>query len=141
MSDPQSNLPDSADSADTGDNGSALSLNVSIDTLHYQANDIAELRKLSEQDPELARDVVRQRDKMDRREHVSYRIGLIVTCLLALALILGGAYIIVRIGWWQAIVFIAVMLGGGHLLRVILKGEWSETTWFGGLLSGRRTER
>lgn len=138
MDETKRNLPDPAQVDSSGEKTQrGAALNITIDTLHYQGNDIAELRKLAAQDPELARAVVAGRDKADRREHVSARLGMVLAGMLAIAAISGGVFIIVAIGWFQALVFVSVLLGGGHLLRVLLKGEWSETSWFGSILTGR----
>lgn len=71
----------------------------------------------------------------------SFRLGLIVTAVLAAVILGGTAYIVVNVGWWQTIAFIFGMLGVSHLLRVILTGEWSDTSWLGRLLSGRNQDR
>lgn len=63
----------------------------------------------------------------------SFRLGLVVTAVLAVAILAGTVYIVVNVGVFQTIAFIAAMLGTAFLLRVILTGEWSDTSWFGRL--------
>lgn len=108
-----------------------------IDSLHYHPNDMSELRRINDTNPELAAAIVSANLEATRREDGSFRLGLIVTALLAAVILGGTAYIVVNVGWWQTIAFIFGMLGVSHLLRVILTGEWSDTSWLGRLLTGK----
>lgn len=101
-----------------------------VENLHYHTNDIAELRRLAEVDPGLAREVLAANRDAMRRMDGSFRLGIVVTASLASLLVVGTVYVIVNIGWWQAVIFTAAVLGISHLLRVILTGEWSDTSWF-----------
>lgn len=74
------------------------------------------------------------KDGMDRRENNSFRIGVIATTAVALALIVGTCWIVIKLGWWQSFIFIFCMLAAGHFLRVVLTGEWSDTSWIGKLV-------
>lgn len=101
-----------------------------IENLHYHATDMSELRRIAEADPVLAHKIVDNAADENRMIAGSYRLGLIVTAILAAVVLAGAAYIIVNIGWWQTIVFVLAMLGVSHVLRVVLTGEWSDTSWF-----------
>ncbi|MYG28459.1 MAG: hypothetical protein F4213_20990 [Boseongicola sp. SB0677_bin_26] len=46
----------------------------------------------------------------------------------------GFVLIVVQLGWWQSIAFIFVMLALSHVLRTLMTGEWSDTSWIGQLL-------
>lgn len=106
-----------------------------VGELNYHANDLSELRRLSEVNPELANKIVENQERASIREDRSFRLGLIVATVLALAMVGGGAYVVVGIGWWQTIVFVSVILGASHLLRTVLTGEFADTSWFGRFLS------
>ncbi len=47
----------------------------------------------------------------------------------SIALLIETIFRVVKWGWWQSLLFILIMLGVSHLLRVTLKGEWSDTSW------------
>lgn len=109
--------------------------------MHYHPNDLTELRRLSETNPALAREVVEANREATRLMDKSFRLGMVVTAGLAATILAGTVYIVVNVGVWQTIVFIAAMLGVGHLLRVILTGEWSDTSWFGRFLGGKSEDK
>lgn len=92
------------------------------------------LRRLSDTDPELARAVVKQKSDFDKREHTSFRIALIVTTVLALALLAVMALAILNEGIVKSVILVALILAMGMVLRVILTGKWSETSWVGNIL-------
>ncbi len=108
---------------------------LNINNFHYSANDMTELRKIAEQDPELARLVVTQRDKSDQREHTSERIGLVVASTLGLATLAAIVSLIFYGGIFKLIVGVALIVVLSALVRVVLTGEWSDTSWTGQLLS------
>ena len=49
----------------------------------------------------------------------------------------GTAWTLVSLGWWQSIMFVASLLGISHVLRTVLKGEFSDTSWFGQIMRGK----
>ena len=125
---------DDGTGANAGDGGQHLYVN----TLNYQANDLAELRKLAETSPELASKLLDTQERQGARKENSYRLGLAVAGVITLAIIGGSSYVLVQIGWWQTVVFVLVLLGISHVLRTLLKGEFSDTSWFGQFLSGSK---
>lgn len=116
-----------------GGNGNNI---LQIGQLHYYGNDLAELRKLAEVSPKLAEKVVDQRDREDRRGHASYRFGLLATVGLLLGVVAAFTLIFIFAGVVATLVLIGVLLAIALLIRVILTGEWSDTSWFGKLVSG-----
>ncbi len=70
----------------------------------------------------------------------SFRLGLVTTTALAAVAIIGFVFIVIYVGWWQSLVFLGVLLGVAHLLRVILTGEWSDTSWLAGVLGTRKAD-
>lgn len=106
---------------------------LAIDNLHLHANDIDSLRRLSEQDPDLARIIVDQRDTISRREHSSYRFGVVAAVLFVLGVLVALSYILVKVGIVLSIVLLIVILAIALLVRVILTGEWSDTSIIGKL--------
>lgn len=133
---PPENLPNGPDGNGEGAwDGDFRALRV--DNFHYKANDLTELRRLAETSPELANKVVETRDRMHRRENNSYMLGLIVTSVVAIALICTAGAALIFLGWWQSLLAIGCILAGSHFLRVFLTGEWSETSWFGKLFDAQ----
>lgn len=112
-------------------------LNLNVENLHYHANDLDSLRRLAEVDPALARDYLEKSDRADRRMNNSMTIGMIAAGTVALALIGGATTSVIFLGWWQSIILIGMILGCSHLLRVLLTGKWSETSWFGKFFSNK----
>jgi hypothetical protein len=108
---------------------------LAINHLHYHANDISELRKLAEVDPILAEKVIDQRDKENERIVGSYNLAVIATSVL-LAFILGcGTMLIIFAGLIQTIAAVTLILAAALFMRVVLTGQWSDTSWFGKALS------
>ncbi len=101
---------------------------------------LAELRRLCETSPELAHKIIDNEERQAIREARSEMLGIVIAGVPAVAMIGAGAYVLVRIGWWQAIVLVVVFLGVSHVLRAVLKGEFSDTSWFGRFLSGQGEE-
>jgi hypothetical protein len=102
--------------------------------LHYYASDIDALRRLAEVDPKLARRVVDQRDKESQRENVSYRFGVVGTFFLLALVLLTALTSLIHAGFLATLGMVVVILAAALLIRVVLTGEWSETTWFGGFV-------
>ena len=109
-----------------------------VNTLNYNANDLTELRKLSDSNPELAHKIVDNQDRRNQREANSYRIALMVAGFVALALVAGGSFVLVGLGWIQTISFVLVLLGVSHVINTVLKGEFSDTSWFGAFIRGKQ---
>lgn len=109
---------------------------VVIENLHLQVNDLDALRRLSEQDPELARAVVQQKDNEDRREHASFRFGVITAAVLALGLVFAATYALVELGIALSLLLVFLVMALALLMRVLITGEWSETSWVGALTNG-----
>lgn len=110
---------------------------MNIENFHYSSNDLAELRRLAEVNPDLANKVVESQNEANRLHEVSERFGIGVAGALALAVVAGFVIFVVKLGWWQSIVFVLVLLGLSHVLRTILTGKWSETSWFGAFLKSQ----
>jgi hypothetical protein len=114
-------------------------VNLNIENFHYTANELAELRRIAERNPELADKLVDHKERAEIREDKSFRLGLICASTIAIVLFGGVCYTIVQLGVWQSIVFVAAMLALSHILRSVLTGEWSDTSWFGKMISGNKT--
>lgn len=119
-----------------GGNGNHLYVN----SLNYHANDLTELRKLSAENPALADKIVDNQERREVRKERSYRLGLVVAGFLAVTLVGAGAYVLTSLGWLQTLGFVTILLGVSHVLRVVLTGEFSDTSWFGHLISGKKNQ-
>lgn len=131
------NLPaDSSASQSEDDNGRREGGRfIAIKDFHYHANDIAELRKLAEVDALLADKIVEQRDREHAREKASYNFGMLCTVGLLGMVLLAFTCLLIFTGLLATMVAIGGILAVALLVRVILTGEWSDTTWFGKLLN------
>ncbi|MES5097094.1 hypothetical protein ABUK73_02565 [Agrobacterium sp. BA1120] len=129
------NLPDENDKEhqENGrrDGGRFLAIN----NLHYHANDISELRKLAELDPLLAEKIIEQRDRESARITASYNFGLLCTIILLITLLVAVVSLLIFLGILETMVAIVAILALALLVKVILTGEWSETSWFGKIIS------
>lgn len=127
-------LPDNPGSPSPDEDGRSLQFNIHGD-LHYTPNDIAELRRLANEHPDLAKAVVSGRHDLAVREENTVRLGMVVTASLATVIVLVAGFTFVGLGWWQSICFVAALIGVSHILRTVLKGEFSDTSWFAKFLS------
>jgi len=116
-----------------GENNGNNILNVG--QFHYHGNDLKELRRLAEVSPDLAERVVDSSDKQDERFNVSFRLGIVAALMLVMTAILGIVFLTIYGGILSTISLIAFILAISLLIRVILTGQWSETSWFGKLVS------
>lgn len=128
-----SKLPEKPDGP-SGEEPDGTSKIVQIENLHLHASDIDALRRLSDSDPELARIVVDQKDKFDARHHGSYRFGLAVTVFFVLGVISLLTYALVNLGILLALLLLAALIATALLTRVILTGEWSDTSMIGKII-------
>lgn len=108
---------------------------LSIKDFHYHANDIAELRKLAEVDPDLAAKIIEQRDREHARERASYNFGMLCAVGLLAMVLIAFTCLLIFAGLFSTLAAIAGILAVALLVRVILTGEWSDTSWFGKLLN------
>lgn len=104
---------------------------LNVDELHLHVNDLDALRRLNDSDPELARIVVGHKDKSDAREHASFRFAVAVTSVLVIGILFAGSYIFVNLGVLPSIFLIMFLFLVAVALRVVLTGEWSDTSWIG----------
>lgn len=109
---------------------------LNVDNLHIHGNDIRELTRLAQTDPDLAHKIVDQAADQARLEADSYRLALVVSLILFVAIIIGVAYVVVHSGVLALVCVIATILATAALVRAILTGEWSDTSWIGQLLGG-----
>lgn len=124
------------DGARSESSGPSYELTIQGD-VHYSPNDIAELRKLAESHPDLAKQVVKDRRDFVVLDNNTERLGMVLATVLGVVLIVGASVTLVKLGWWQSIMFVAALLGISHVLRTILKGEFSDTSWFGQIMTSK----
>ncbi len=95
------------------------------------------MKKLADNHPELADKITNDRLKIVLIEHNTERFGIFFASVVAIVLVIAAAFTLVELGWWQSFMFVAILLGVSHVLRTILKGEFSDTSWFGRMLGGK----
>lgn len=59
---------------------------------------------------------------------------MVTASVVAITVVAVAAISLIKLGWWQSLLFVAAILAGSHILRTILTGEWSETSWFGKMI-------
>jgi hypothetical protein len=123
-------LPD-VSKAEPSEEENASSQILNIDNLHYHGNDIRELTKLAKVNPELAEKVIKQRDNANSRHHSSYRFGLGASIALVGGVLASVSYLMVNLGILATFAAVGLILAVALLIRVVLTGNWSDTTWFG----------
>ncbi len=131
MTKPPSRKPDDSDGNPEDKNTQILNVN----ELHHHPSELKELRKLAEVDPALAYRVLDAEEEKDRRFNTSYRFGLVSTAVLLLVTVCAMLFAIVHEGLFSTFLLIGLILSLALLIRVILTGRWSETTWFGKIVS------
>ncbi|WP_128292608.1 MULTISPECIES: hypothetical protein [Afifella] len=104
---------------------------LAIGSLHLHGNDLAELRKIASENPALAEKIVDQRDREDARANASYRFGIVASLILIAMALSSLTFILVWAGLLATIGLALATLAIAVLIRVVLTGEWSETSWFG----------
>lgn len=109
---------------------------VYVDEIHLHVHDLDALKELNESDPDLARQVVDQKDAIDRREHGSYRFGMLLTSIVCVVGIIYAADLIKNSGMISGAIFVLLILSLALLGRVIITGNWSKTSWVGKILDG-----
>lgn len=108
---------------------------LAINNLHYHANEISELRRLAETNPGLAEKIIDQRDRSEARVAASYNFGVGATVVLLTVLLTAAVITLAFGGVIELLILVAVILAGSFLVRVVLTGEWSDTSWFGKLVT------
>ena len=121
---------ESADDDSRGGNSNHLH----IGHFHYTANDLAELRRTAETNPKLAAQIAENADRRDKRRHASERLGIIASVAILIFSMASIVAIIWTAGFWTTLFAVALILAVALLIRVILTGEWSDTSWFGKLI-------
>lgn len=109
---------------------------LNIDSLHLHSNEIDSLNRLAKTDPDLARIVVDQKDRFDKRGHASFRFGVISASLLLLGVLVASSYVLVKMGIILSLILIAFIIAAAVLIRVLLTGEWSDTSAIGSIING-----
>lgn len=117
-------------SSQSGEGPNNYTLNV--EHLHYHADELEALAKLAASSPEVASRFIEAQDRAAQREHATYRFSIIVTSLLVVAVLTIITVFTIQVGVAVAALCIFIVLAIAFLLRVILTGEWSETSWVGG---------
>lgn len=108
---------------------------LAINHLHYHANELSELRKLAEVDISLAEKVIEQRESESRRVTGSYNFGLVCTVVLLGMVLFSIVGLLIVLGVIETLVAIVAIFALALLVRVILTGEWSDTSWFGKVIN------
>lgn len=109
---------------------------VSIKEFHLHGNDIAEIANLAQINPELANKILSNNEASNRREHASYRFGLLATIALLAIVLFCVTLLLIEKGIVATFIAIGFVMAIAVLIRVILTGEWSDTTWFGQFVGG-----
>ena len=97
-------------------------------------NGLAELRRIAETNPDLATQIVENADRRDKRRYASEWLGIIASVTILISSMLFVVVIIWMTDFLTIVFVVALILAVALLIRVILTGEWSDTSWFGKLI-------
>lgn len=122
--------PGSGDSDGKGE-GTAPQVNIE----HFHQNDIQALAQMAKHNPELANKIADYQHQQAIIYANSERLGMVMATVLGVTLVVGASWTFVGLGWWQSIMFVGIFLGISHVLRTLLKGEFSDTSWFSKILT------
>lgn len=123
-------VPSNGKNSGKDDGGSGDKI-INVENWHHHGNDLAEIVKIAELDSDLAHKIVDNSEKEGRRKTISYRLGLVSTSFILITVLVAVAYLVVNQGIFTMIGAVMLILAIALLIRVILTGEWSETSWFG----------
>lgn len=129
-------MPDVINQSSDSKREQGINQSLAIQELHLHGNDLDALRRLAEANPELAHKVVDNNDAQHRRAGRSNIIGMIVAGTLLVAILAAVVISVIFLGVVQCIALVLVLLGCAFTLRVLLTGEWSETSWLGRIIGG-----
>lgn len=115
----------------TGGKEPAPDQNLNIENFHYHGNDLRELAKIADSNPRLAEKIIDQQGSFNARHHSSYRFGLCASLALVISTLAAVAYLMVNVGVVSTLGAVGIILAVALLIRVILTGQWSETSWVG----------
>lgn len=101
---------------------------------------MSEIRRMAEIDPSLAHNIIDANREAVRLMDGSFRLGLFVAGGLGAVGVIGTVAVVISLGWLQALGFTIAILAVGHLLRVVLTGEWSDTSWIGKLIGPKEKD-
>ena len=108
---------------------------ININNAHIHGNDLRELGKIAETNPTFAKEILDYQDRVSGRENNSYRLGIVAAVILLLAALGTIALIVLEAGLIESLLASGLLLASAVLIRVILVGKWSETSWFGRLVN------
>jgi hypothetical protein len=118
--------------------GQGNNYHLNVDQVSISVSDIDAYRRLAnENGVDFARDVMRAQDRKHARENRSTIIGMVTAGLTLVCIMAAVTIAIVYLGWWQSLLVALILLACSHFLRVLLTGEWSETSWFGKFIAGK----
>lgn len=131
-----SNLPITPNESndETGDNGGNQILN--IGSYHYYGNDLKEIGRIAENNPELAEKLIDSSDKHHQRSNFSYRFGIAATLLLVAMILASFLTLFILKGILATFGIVACFGVVALLIRVILTGQWPEDTFIGKTVQG-----
>jgi len=114
-----------------GQENDGLTQILNVDEMHLHPSELDALRRLGNDNPELAKAVVKQRGEIDARGHGSLRFAIVCALLLVFGVIGLVAAIFWQFGAIPSILAVFTLLVSGLVIRVLVTGEWSETSWVG----------
>tara|TARA_R110002126_G_scaffold184665_1_gene333083 strand:+ start:1703 stop:2140 length:438 start_codon:yes stop_codon:yes gene_type:complete len=104
---------------------------LNVGNYHYHGNDLKELRLLAEASPDIAEQVLQNQEKADARFNNSHRFGLCATIFLVVIALVGLVTVIIFDQILSLILLVVLVLAMALMIRVVLTGHWSDTSWFG----------
>lgn len=133
---PQKPENQGSDGRSAADTGRPSSYHLHLHNPHLHANDIDAYRRLaSECGIDFAEKVLASNERKDKREFRSFIVGMITAGGVLAVIIWSITATIIKLGWFPTLGVALLLLACSHVLRVLLTGEWSSTSWFGRFIS------
>jgi len=134
MGEPPSLPPRDEHNAGPGDGGRHLHIHGPAN-LSFHQSDLHGLTELAKVDPEAARMAIEKKDASERRAHGSYRASFGMTIGLLVVLIVAATVVLVFSGLLTLIGLTMFIMASALLVRVVITGDWSDTSWLGQMAS------
>ena len=126
-----SNLP--APPPESNDDSESVGGNqiLNIGSYHYYGNDLKEIGRIAETNPELAEKLIESSDRHHQRSNFSYRFGIMATLVLVAMILATFLTLFILKGIVATFAIVACFSVVALLTRVILTGQWSNDTVVG----------
>lgn len=127
-------LPPVANTEQSSESDHENGRSLAIENFHYYGNDLREFRLLAGENPDVANQLLKNRNIEAELTSGSYRFGVGATVALLSIALITSAVVLICGGIVALLELIGIILALALTLRVMQSGQWSDTSWFGKLV-------